>query len=491
MTEPRESREQRHILMALPQLSRLPYHVSTIAALDELGAKVTVVFCRRRKKDNNIPVTRAASAAEFLSWVDSIPRLHPNVTFFEENVKRSSIRSRDLTGPSRSWPRTLRSYSSYLRRLGHGNKYTERWRSYLPPWLRRLTVLPPVRALLRTDRAFRRLSELEARIPPDPGIHEWIVANGVDAVVASPTNQRNSPEVEFVKSASHWGVPTAVSVLSWDALSTKGLIPCPPTMLLAWNGAHARDAVEIHGLDPDSVVVAGSPFFDKWFRDGDGDGDRADALRELGLAADARYLVYLGSSTNIALNEAWLVEQIRGALDATPELADLELVVRPHPANARMVEDLSGLPRVHVEPSGLPYSEEMQQSLARLIRSSEAFIGVNTSGMLDAIILGKPGFSILSDRYRETHAEALHFQHMVEGDVLYLDEDAAAFAKRLARVLGGEDPKAENRRRFVETFIRPRGLDRDAGRVQAEAILMLASGKSPPEIDAALAQRSS
>lgn len=475
--------------MALPQLSRLPYHVSTITALDELGAKVTVVFCRSRKKENNIPATRAASAAAFLSWVDSIPRLHPNVTFVEENLKRQAIRTRDMAGASRSWPRTLRSYSSYLRRLGHGNKYTERWRSYLPTWLRRLTVLPPVRLLLKTDRAFRRLSAMESRIPPDPGIHEWIVANGVDAVVASPTNQRNSPEVEFVKSANHWGVPSAVSVLSWDALSTKGLIPCAPTMLLAWNGAHARDAVEIHGLDANSVVVAGSPFFDKWFQQDDSPETKADVLRALGLPPHARYVVYLGSSTNIALNEAWLVEQVRQALDRTPALADLELVVRPHPANPRMVDDVSRLPRVHVEASGLPYSEEMQRDLSSLIQSAEAFIGINTSGMLDAIILGTPGFSILSDVYRETHAEALHFQHMIEGDVLYLEDDADAFAARLAAVLSGDDPKATNRRRFVQDFIRPRGLDAAAGRVQAEAILMLASGRTPREIDAALDQR--
>lgn len=475
----------KNVVFALPQLARLPYHISTIESLAELGANVTLVICRPRKKDKNVPATREAAAADFLAWVDAIPHTYPNVTVVEDNPKRDSIRS-IRTGDSRSWRRTLRSYSGYLRRLGHRNKYTERWRNYLPPWLRRLTVFPPLRRLLRTELAFRTLTAMESRLKPDPAITTWLAANVIDAVVASPTSQRNSPEVEFVKAASHAGVPTAVAVLSWDALTTKGLIPCPPTMLLAWNHAHAGDAVDIHGLDAASVVVTGSPFFDKWFgADGEA-GGRAATLRAVGLDERARYLLYLGSSTNIAANEGWLVKEIRDALDGDEALADLELVVRPHPANPRMLEELVGVPRIHIDASGLPYSDEMQRDLADRIRNAEAFIGVNTSAMLDAVILGRPGFSILSDRYRETHADAAHFQRMTEAGVLYVERNAAAFVESLRGVLDGEDPRAVNRRRFVEKFVRPRGLDVPAGRRQAEAILMLADGRTAPEIDAEL-----
>jgi hypothetical protein len=476
----------KHILFALQSLAHLPYHVSTLAALDELDARVTVVFCRGRKAKKNVPAATPADDAAFLAWVDAIPARHPNLTFFEEG-EGHAIRSRVSVDPSRSWPRTLRSYSHYLRRLGPRNKYTERWRNYLPRRLRLLTSLSPVRSVLRTDFAFRRLTAMEDRLPADPAIHEWLRANDVDAVVASPTNRRNSSEAEFVKSARRCGIPTAVSVLSWDTLSTKGLIPCPPTMLLAWNDAHASDAIDLHGLDPDSVVVAGSPFFDKWFREEDLD-PRPEFLARLGLPPDARYLLYLGSSTMIAFNESWLVRQVRETLDRTPALAGLELVVRPHPANDRLVHDLQDLPCVHIDVSGLPFSDETQRHLAGVIRYADAFVGVNTSGMLDAIILDKPGFSILTDDYRETQADAPHFRDLLDAQALYLEPDLESFAERLASVLAGDDPKAAERAHFVRRFVRPRGPEPAAGRIQAEAILLLAGGTTPQEIETILSE---
>jgi hypothetical protein len=258
-------------------------------------------------------------------------------------------------------------------------------------------------------------------------------------------------------------------------------------MLLAWNDAHAEDAIGIHALDPESVVVAGSPFFDKWFRDEELE-PRSELLASLGLHSEARYLLYLGSSTMIAFNESWLVREVRETLDRAA-LSDLELVVRPHPANDRLVRDLEGLPQVHVDGRALPFSEEMQRHFAAVVRYAEAFVGINTSGMLDAIILDRPGFSILVDDYRETQLEAPHFRHLLDADALYLEPDLDSFARRLAAVAAGDDPKAAQRAEFVRRFVRPRGVDVSAGRIQAEAIVLLAQGRSPTEIDAILSRR--
>lgn len=474
----------KHIVFALPGLAYLPYHLSTLEALSDLGAKVTVVFCRGRKPSKNVPVATREEDQAFLAWADAVPLRHPNLTFVEER-EGTAIRSRVKVDDNHTWRRTLRSYSHYLQRLGAGNKYTERWRSYLPWQLRVLTGLPPVQRLLRTDLAARRLAELEDRTPPDPAVCGWLRANDVDVVVATPTNRRRSAEVEFVKAANALGIPTAVPVLTWDNLSTKGLIPVPPTMLLAWNEAHAAEAVEHHGLDPRSVVVTGSPFFDKWFGD-DRVESRSDFLARLGMSADARYLLYLGSSTMIAFNESWLVRRVRETLDKTPALADHELVVRPHPANDRLVDDLDGMERVRIDTRGLPYSDEMQRHLASVIHHADAFIGVNTSGMLDAIILDKPGFSVLTDDYRETHLDAPHFRHLLDAEAIYLVSDMDSLAESLAAVLGRDDPKSVQRAEFVRRFVWPRGLDRPAGRIQAVAITLLADGNAPCEIESKL-----
>jgi hypothetical protein len=274
--------------------------------------------------------------------------------------------------------------------------------------------------------------------------------------------------------------------LSWDNLSTKGVIPCRPSVLLAWNAAHARDAVEIHRLHPASVVITGAPFFDKWFHLEDDIEPRSKLLERLRLPHDAKYLLYLGSSTTVAADESWLVRKVREALDRTPSVAHLHVVVRPHPKNTQMIGQLSDVRSVLLDETSVPYSDEKQRHLLNVIHHAEAFLGINTSGMVDAILIGKPGFSILSERYRDTHSGAAHFRDLLGSDALYVSDDADAFARQLAGVLGGNDPKAGNRRRFVSNFIRPRGLDVDAGLLQAHAIAMLAEGKSACEIDTAL-----
>jgi hypothetical protein len=476
----------RHIVFALPRLEHLPCHISTITALARLGARVTVVVCKPRKRAGNIPGATADIDREFLRWVDTLSLVEPNIRLHEQ-TKRNRIQRPLAKRGHRTYLRTLRSCASYLHRLDHDAWYARRWLGYLPPKLRRTVEHQPVRLLLGTSVVRRLLADAESLQPADRQIRSWLKRNRVDAVVASPTNLWSAPEAEFVKAASRAGIPSAVAVLSWDNLLTKGIIPCRPSMLLAWNGAQKRDAVEVHGIDAASIVITGAPFFDRWFQ-GESPDDRESFLEQLGLAAAARYVLYLGSSANIAPNESWLVRQIRDSLDRDPRLAPLELLVRPHPTNPQMVADIVGAPGIRVTPSVVSWSEVTQQEMLELVYHSEAFIGVNTSAMLGAVIVGKPGFSILSDEYRQTHDEAPHFRDMKEANVLYLDDDCDSAIRRLAAVLAGDDPQAVDRERFVRDFIRPRGLEPNAGTWQAEAILLLADGERPASIETELVE---
>jgi hypothetical protein len=476
----------RHVVFALTRLAHLPYHVSTIMALARLGARVTVVVCKPREISGKIPGATADVHREFLQWVDTLPLIEPNIRLHEQ-TKGNRIQRRLRRRSHRTYLRTLRSCANYLHRVDHHDPYVRRWVGHLPPKLRRALEHTPVRFLLGTSLVRRLLAAAESLLPADRQIHSWLERNQVHAVVASPTNLRWSPEAEFVKAANRAGIPSAVAVFSWDNLLTKGIVPCRPSMLLAWNQAHKRDAVEIHGIDAASVVITGAPFFDRWFQ-GQSPDDRQSFLERLGLVADARYVLYLGSSANIAPNESWLVRQVRDALDRDRRLASLELIVRAHPANPRMVADLLGAPGIRVTPSVLPWSDIAQREMLDLVHHSEAFIGVNTSAMLDAVIVGKPGFSIFSDEYRETHDDAPHFRDMKKANVLYLEADCDSAIRRIAAVLAGDDPRAVDRERFVQDFIRPRGFEQDAGAWQAEAILLLADGELPASIEKVLAE---
>ena len=52
--------------------------------------------------------------------------------------------------------------------------------------------------------------------------------------------------------------------------------------------------------------------------------------------------------------------------------------------------------------------------------------------------------------------------------------------------MAGDDSRREARQRFIREFVRPRGLDRNAGEVAADAIDMFGKGKSIKDIDLAL-----
>jgi hypothetical protein len=62
-----------------------------------------------------------------------------------------------------------------------------------------------------------------------------------------------------------------------------------------------------------------------------------------------------------------------------------------------------------------------------------------------------------------------------------VSEDFSELAARIGRVLDGADDKAEGRRRFVESFLRPKGIAVSASSVVADTIegLVGLSGQSP------------
>ena len=132
-------------------------------------------------------------------------------------------------------------------------------------------------------------------------------------------------------------MPSVVPVLSWDNLTTKGLFHVQPDLVLAWHHGHREEAQAIHDVPADRIVITGSPFFDKWFGINRPISAREATCRRIGLDPDKPYLLYLGSSANIARDESWLViallQAIRQAED--PQLRRLQIVFKPHPANLR------------------------------------------------------------------------------------------------------------------------------------------------------------
>jgi len=376
--------------------------------------------------------------------------------------------------------REIASYRFYLRMSARQSPYYEaRARSYLPPALQRLTGRERVRKLIRSRVFGLLLSLTEYLTPAARAIVEEVKLWRPDAVVATPVNERfSSADLEYLKAARALKIPTLLPVISWDNLTTKGYIHVVPDVLLAWNEVQAEEAVENHRIAPDAIRLIGAALFDKWFSEISPTPDR-DFRASQGIPLDTRFITYLGSSHDLVGDESWLVTELRRALDQDPAVREIPLVVRPHPANTKIFEGFS-MEGVYIVPRAttLPSTDSALQISYDTMHHASAVVGINTSAMIEALIVGKPMIAFLAPRYSHTQSETQHFRQLLAADAVERAETPLEFTRVLKRILTGGDAQREKRRQFVERFIRPLGWTLSAGDAAADVIEMVCRGRA-------------
>jgi hypothetical protein len=329
-------------------------------------------------------------------------------------------------------------------------------------------------------RVIRRSSRLEQAIPTSRRIDRYIREQAPDVVLATPVVNRASTQIEFLKSARRLGIPAATCVASWDNLTNKGLLKFAPERVFVWNEVQRREAVELHGIPPERVVTTGAQLFDPWFERRPSRG-REEFVRRIGLDPDRPYVLY--TCSNPAMTETpeagfvleW-VEALRASGDE--RLRDLGLAIRPHPNEAGQWRevDLGRFENVAVWPreGALPVTDEARADFFDSLAHSAAVVGINTTAMIEAAIVGKSVLTVLAPEFAQE--STLHFHYLLEenGGFLHVASSLGEHAAQLARVLGEDAAGAEQRRRFVESFVRPHGLTRPATPILADAVEELA-----------------
>jgi hypothetical protein len=460
-----------NILFVMRTAGYFPYHQTTIEHLLQRGHQVTLLF-----DHDSGPIDERG----FQEWLAAGHQVTVGNT-----LRRGGVWRRVLFAT-----REARSYASYCRRGPEAKFYRERWRQYLPPWLRRRSEDNRlVRAVFHAPFAQQLLGAVERISPASPGIVAALRRDGRECVVVSPINLRFDEEVEYVKAAKKVGVPTVVPVLSWDNLTTKGLFHVQPDLVLAWHQGHCEEAQAIHGVPADRVVITGSPFFDKWFGINRPISPRAATCSRIGLDPDKPYLLYLGSSANIARDESWLVIALLQAIRRAeePALDGLQIVFKAHPANLRPIPQLDEARiAIYQRERGRPDTADAIAEFRDILHHAVAVIGVNTTGMLDAVLCDRPCIALAAKKYRQTQAYTPHFQRMQESKALLTAGSVRVAVEILGRIMVGDQRSASARRRFAATYARPRGLGSEAGLAAAIAIELAAQRRSASEIDKAI-----
>ncbi|HEY9784029.1 MAG TPA: hypothetical protein V6D17_01420, partial [Candidatus Obscuribacterales bacterium] len=315
-----------------------------------------------------------------------------------------------------------------------------------------------------------------------------------DLVIASSINMRYSEELDYLKAAMQLGIPSMILVQSWDHLTTKGIYHAIPDMVVAWNNNHAGELMSIHGVPQDKIVISGSPFFDKWFLPPPVKVDREMFCRQFGLDPLRPYILYLGSSANIAEDESWLVRALSEKLKHSQNeaLRKAGILVRPHPANWKPMANFKE-EGVVVWPAPSEFkildfeSDEGTAWLKASLENALCTVGVNTSAMIDAVLLNKPCYAVVTGNYSLTQEQAKHFQNLVAYNVLDIVPDAAHCVLAFEKLLNGGDKKEAMRRKFIREFARPHGFTLSAGEIQAVAVEEVARGANKRQIEDAIA----
>jgi hypothetical protein len=441
------------ILFAISHLGFLRNFESTLALLAERGHTVHVVSDRRSEgvTDGTPIVERLASRfPEAFTW-ETVPPDKRDKWYALSSAVRESL-----------------NYWRYLSpAFADAPDLQARGRKQAPTVVVWLSGLPVLRSQPCRRLATAMLRSIERAIPVRAEIDALFDRSPADRLLVTPLLYFGSRQVDYVRCARRRGINSVLAVGSWDHLTTKGLIHELPDRILVWNEQQRTEAVELHGARSEQVVATGAQAYDHWFATRPSE-DRTTFCARVGLPSDRPYLLYTCSSPFIAPYEVDVVRRwiraIRESADETLRTAGV--LVRPHPQNAAQWIDVdlsaSGgaaiWPRAGANPVGLDARRDYYDSM----HHAHAVVGVNTSALIESGIVGRPVFSFRVPELSGTQEGTLHFRHLTRGGLLQLADTLPEHVSQLQRSFESIEHGRDRVRRFVQSFVRPYGLDQPA-----------------------------
>ncbi len=445
--------------VAFTQIDRQPGGVALVRRMSDLHAEVTYGRAPRRS-----PLDGWAAVAWLVRGVGDLARYaHPRY------ARAQALRDR-MGSKVEGHVRTAAGFDPVSRRIA----------------LRRVRLLCARIDAGRSERTIRAAARLERAIPVSRRVRRFVARSSPDIVLVSPLVDLASVQIEHLKAARRLGIPTGVCIASWDNLTGKGLLRFVAERTFVWNETQRREAVDLHGIPSGRIVATGAPRFDKWFERRPATSPE-EFKRKVGIDRTRPYLLYLCSSSFVSPDEVGFVERwiqaVRGAGDQ--DLSRIGVVVRPYPKHADQWNETdigrfgnaSIWPREGAEPDTGEARADFFDSLAH----SAAVVGVNTSAMIEAAIVGKAVYSVVTPDFAQE--STIHFHYLVRenGGFLRVASSLAEHIAQLGAGLTAADEEAAQTRRFIEAFVRPNGLDRSATAIFADSVEELARMTPAPD----------
>jgi hypothetical protein len=307
--------------------------------------------------------------------------------------------------------------------------------------------------------ATRVLRDVERAVPEDPAIRGYLESQRPDLLLLTPLVDLGSSQIEYLRAARALRIPTGLCVWSWDHLSSKALIRDAPDRVLVWNATQKQEAITLHDVPADRVIVTGAQCFDWWF-DRQPSRDCETFRREAGLASSP-YLLWVcsalihGSAPEAPFVRKW-IEALRRS--GSSRLRAIPILVRPHPSRQAEWDGVDLSPVNAVVWGGNPVDARSRADYFDTLYYSAAVVGINTSAFIEAAILGRPVHTLVVPETADNQTGTVHFKYLLNAGGGLL-EVARSFDEHVAQL---DTSLAVSRREikpFVREFVRPHGIN--------------------------------
>ena len=219
-------------------------------------------------------------------------------------------------------------------------------------------------------------------------------------------------EVPLLRTAVQRGVWSIAVDPSWDNFTNKLLPVRRVNRLIVWNELMKDQAVRFHGYEADEIRVAGTPQWDRYFRDGV-TITRAAFCARVG-ADPARKLITLTTTPHeLYPHHDHVLRVLRRALDNDAFSHPAQVLVRLHPRDDRAhYREFENVPGIIIEKPfrdtvragdglAVDVTAASQQHLADTLRHSDVIVNVASTIAIEAAIFDTPVVNIAFDGERD------------------------------------------------------------------------------------------
>ncbi|MCE6988670.1 CDP-glycerol glycerophosphotransferase family protein [Dyadobacter sp. CY323] len=256
-----------------------------------------------------------------------------------------------------------------------------------------------------------------------------------DGVIStSPLDIRENCIVNFLVTNK---IRSMAMVISWDNLTSKGMMNANHEYVLVWNQLMAAEYHRFYNAFgfPAKVCITGIPRFDRYFETSNDTRSKKDFCRQFQIPETHKIILFATSARKHFRSQMLIAKHVIEYLQLH---TDLTLVIRCHPDDPIDAYQQLAEPRIRIwHPGNRTYLNartfsdwlppfDFLHSLHEMLRNCDTCIQVASTIRLDAAACGKPIISIAYDDpedtpYTESVRRLYDYSHQLPLNQLHVD----------------------------------------------------------------------